>query len=104
MAIDAPIHSNEINFQRVINAGLPALVVMWRRDCPACEQLNPTLERLAKTYAGKALIVKVNADEERGLAQKLNAGDFPSLFLFRDGKQVERGQGCLLYTSPSPRD
>ena len=94
MAIDAPIHTNDSNFARVINAGLPALVVLWRRDCPACEQLNPTLERLAKTYAGKALIVKVNADEERGLAQKLKTGDFPSLFLFRDGKQVERGQGA----------
>jgi thioredoxin 1 len=94
MAIDAPIHSNEANFQRVLNAGLPALVVLWRRDCAACEQLNPTLDRLAKAYAGKALVVKVNADEERGLAQKLGAGEFPGLFLFKDGKQVEKGAGA----------
>ena len=94
MAIDAPIHSNEANFQRVINAGLPALVILWRRDCAACEQLNPTLDRLAKRYAGKALIVKVNADEERSLAQTLGVGDFPGLFLYKDGKQVERGAGA----------
>jgi thioredoxin 1 len=94
MAIDAPIHSNEANFQRVISAGLPALVVFWRRDCASCEQLNPALESLAKRYAGKALVVKVNADEERGLAQKLGATDLPGLFLFKDGGQVERGAGA----------
>jgi thioredoxin 1 len=94
MAIDAPIHSNETNFQRVVTAGLPALVVFWRRDCPACEQLNPTLEALAKRYAGKALVVKVNADEERGLSQKLGVTDFPGLFLYKDGQAVERGAGA----------
>lgn len=94
MAIDAPIHSNEANFGRVINAGLPALVVFWRRDCAACEQLNPALDALAKRYAGKALVVKVNADEERGLSQKLGVADFPGLFLYKDGQQVERGAGA----------
>lgn len=94
MAIDAPIHSNETNFQRVINAGLPALVVFWRRDCAACEQLNPALETLAKRYAGKALVVKVNADEERNLAQKLGAVEYPGLFLFQAGQLVERGAGA----------
>jgi thioredoxin 1 len=94
MAIDAPVHSNEANFGRVIGAGLPALVVFWRRDCPACEQLNPALETLAKRYAGKALVVKVNADDERGLAQKLGVAEYPSLFLYKDGQQVERGAGA----------
>jgi thioredoxin 1 len=94
MAIDAPIHSNEANFSRVINAGLPALVVLWRRDCPACEQLNPTLETLAKRYAGKALVVKVNADEERGLAHNLAAAEFPALYLYKEGREIERGVGA----------
>lgn len=94
MAIDAPIHSNEANFSRVINAGLPALVVLWRRECPACEQLNPTLETLAKRFAGKALVVKVNSDEERGLAQKLGATEFPALYLYKEGREVERGAGA----------
>jgi thioredoxin 1 len=94
MGIDAPIHSSEANFSRVITAGLPVLVVLWRRDCPTCEQLNPTLETLAKRYAGKALVVKVSADEERSLAQKLGASEFPGLFLYKDGQEVERGAGA----------
>ena len=94
MAIDAPVHCNAVNFNRVLNAGLPVLVVLWRRDCPACEQLNPTLDRLAKAYADKALVVKVNADDEATLAQRLGASSLPALYLYRDGKEVGRGVGA----------
>ena len=94
MAIDAPVHCNAANFSRVLNAGLPVLVVLWRRDCPACEQLNPALDRLAKTYAEKALVVKVNADDEAALAQRLGASGLPALFLYKEGKEVERGIGA----------
>lgn len=94
MAIDAPVHCNAVNFNRVLNAGLPVLVVLWRRDCPACEQLNPTLDRLAKAYADKALVVKVNADDEAALAGRLGASSLPALFLYKDGKEVERGVGA----------
>lgn len=94
MAIDAPVHCNAVNFNRVLNAGLPVLVVLWRRDCPACEQLNPALDRLATAYADKALVVKVNVDDEAVLAQRLGASSLPALFLFRDGKEIERGVGA----------
>lgn len=94
MAIDAPVHCNAVNFNRVLNAGLPVLVVVWRRDCPACEQLNPALDRLAKAYADKALVVKVNADDEATLVQRLGASSLPALFLFKEGKEVERGAGA----------
>ncbi|MGE5603116.1 MAG: thioredoxin [Nitrososphaerales archaeon] len=93
MAIDAPVHSNEANFNRVLNAGLPVMVVLWRRTCATCEHLNPVLDRLAKTYAGKALVVKVNTDDEAGLARRLNAQQLPGLIFFKDGQEVGRGAG-----------
>ncbi len=95
MAIDAPVHSNEANFNRVLNAGVPVLVVLWRRDCATCEQLNPTLDRLAMAYAGKALVVKVNTDDEPGLARRLNAVELPGLVFFRNGQEVSRGAGVV---------
>ena len=94
MAIDAPVHSNEANFSRVLNAGLPVLVVIWRRNCATCEQLNPALDRLAKTYAGKALVVKINADDEAGLARRLEASKLPGLMFFKNGQEVGRGAGA----------
>jgi thioredoxin 1 len=95
MAIDAPVHSNEANFSRVLNAGLPVLVVLWRKNCAPCEQLNPALDRLAKTYAGKALVVKVSADDEAGLARRLNVPQLPGLVFFKQGQEAGRGAGAV---------
>lgn len=95
MAIDAPVHSNEANFGRVLNAGLPVLAVIWRRDCATCDQLNPALDRLARTYAGKALVVKVNADDEAGLVRRMSISELPGIVFFKDGKEVGRGAGAV---------
>lgn len=95
MAIDAPIHTNEANLTRVLNAGVPVLLVLWRRDCAPCEQLVPTLERLAKSYAGKALIARVNVDDEPAVAQRYSVTHLPALVFVRDSQPVERGAGAV---------
>lgn len=94
MSIDAPIHTNEANLPRVLNAGLPVLLVFWKRECPACDQLVPVLDRLAKAYAGRALIAKINIGDEPGLARRYAAAHLPTLLFFKDGKQVERAVGA----------
>lgn len=86
MAIDAPIHTSEANLPRVLKAGVPVVLVFWRRDCVPCDQLAPTLDRLAKNYAGKALIVKVNVDDEAGLAKRYGVTQLPSIVFIKDGE------------------
>ena len=86
MAIDAPIHTSEANLPRVLNAGVPVVLVFWRRDCAPCDQFAPTLDRLARNYAGKALIVKVNVDEEPGLAKRYGVTQAPTLVFIKDGE------------------
>ncbi len=94
MPIDAPIHTNEANLPRVLNAGLSVVLVFWSRDCAPCEQLAPALDRLARAYAGKALIVKINATEETGLAARYGVEALPSLVFVQQGREVARGQGA----------
>lgn len=94
MAIDAPINTNDANLSRVLNAGVPVVLVLWRRDCSPCEQMAPALERLAKEYAGKALIARVNVTEEPGVAQRYGATHVPTLVFVKDGQQMERGVGA----------
>ena len=43
----------------VLGAGLPVLLVFWRRECAPCDQLAPALDRLARSTAGRALIAKI---------------------------------------------
>ena len=47
MAFATPIHTNEQSVDRVLAAGLPALLVFWRKGCAPCQQLDPALERIA---------------------------------------------------------
>ena len=70
MPIDAPIHVNEANLPRVLGAGVPVVLVFWRRECPHCDQLAPALDRLARRFAGRALIARVNVIDEPRLAQR----------------------------------
>ena len=94
MSIDAPIHTNEANLSRVLNAGLPVLLVFWKRDCPACDRLAPALDSLAKAYTGRALVAKVNIADEPGLARRYATAHLPALFFFKEGQQVQRATGA----------
>ncbi len=94
MPIEAPIHTNEINLPRVLQAGLPVLLVFWRRECAPCEQLASALERLAKAYAGRALIAKINVTDEPGLVQRYAVDQLPALLFFKDGQLLARGAGA----------
>jgi thioredoxin 1 len=61
------------NFKElVLDSDKPALVDFWAVWCGPCKMLTPTIEELAKNYEGKALIGKVNVDDERALAQECN--------------------------------
>ncbi len=94
MPIDAPIHTGESNLPKVLKAGLPVLLVFWQRECAPCEELSPVLDRLARTYAGRALIVKVNAVEEPGLAARYHIEAAPSLVFVKGGQDVATGAGA----------
>jgi thioredoxin 1 len=93
MAIDAPIHSNANNLPRVLGAGLPVLLVFWQKDCSPCDQLAPTLDKLAKSYAGRALIVKINAADEPALLGRYNISALPSIVFVKGGKELETAVG-----------
>ncbi|HEX9114950.1 MAG TPA: thioredoxin [Anaerolineae bacterium] len=94
MPIDAPIHTGESNLPKVLKAGLPVALVFWQRDCAPCEQWLPTLDRLARSYAGRALIVKVNAAEEANLAERYQIAALPSVVFIKDGRELATAQGA----------
>jgi thioredoxin 1 len=94
MPFDAPIHTNEANISRVLAAGLPVVLVFWRRDCAPCDALMPSLDRLARTYAGRALIVKVNASEEAGLVGRYGVERLPGIVFVADGRTIAATAGA----------
>jgi thioredoxin 1 len=71
-------------------ADAPILVDFWAEWCGPCRMVAPVLEQLAKDYAGKARVGKVNVDEHGSLAARYGVQSIPTLLLFKQGKVVEQ--------------
>ncbi len=67
---------------------LPVFVDFYADWCGPCRAVAPTVEELSKAYEGKVRFVKVNVDENAGLAAKFDIHTIPTLMIFKNGKPV----------------
>ncbi len=79
-------------FDAAVNKGV-ALVDFWAPWCPPCRTQGPIVEKLADSFGGKALIAKVNVDEQEDSAAKYGVSNIPTLVILKDGKEVRRFVG-----------
>ena len=79
----------------VLNAGKPAFVDFWAPWCGPCRIIGPIVEELAPSYEGRAVITKMNVDENPQIAQRYGVTSIPTLMMFKDGKLVDRAVGAL---------
>lgn len=83
---DVLLTVNDANFGEVIlQANVPALVDLWAPWCAPCRMIAPVVEELAADYQGKALIGKLNVDENPGIASRYGVTSIPTLLFFKDG-------------------
>jgi thioredoxin 1 len=83
--------TSESDFKEQISQpGKPVLVDFWASWCGPCKMVAPELEAVGVEYEGKALVVKVNVDEQQQLASNYNVMGIPTLLLFKDGVEVNR--------------
>ncbi|MFQ6039036.1 MAG: thioredoxin [Candidatus Aminicenantales bacterium] len=75
--------------QEVLQSDLPVLVDFWATWCAPCRMVEPTVEHLAHTYAGKLKVVKLNVDENMTTSSKYSVMSIPTLLLFKQGKIEE---------------
>lgn len=77
------------NFQaEVIASEQPVLVDFWAPWCGPCKMIGPIVEDLAKQYAGKAKVGKVNVDDNQELAGQFGIRGIPTVMLFKGGEVV----------------
>lgn len=84
------------NFEEVVvRSDKPVLVDFWAEWCGPCQMLGPVIESLADKYEGKAVIGKVNTDEEQELAIRYSVMNIPTVIFFKDGKEIDRKVGVM---------
>src|SRR6202040_2520466 len=93
---------SDTTFDEEIGASdAPVLVDFWAEWCGPCKMIAPTLEEIAKDYAGRLTVAKVNVDDSPEIARRFEVMSIPTLILFKGGAQSVRivgakGKGQLL--------
>ena len=80
--------------QDVLQSPQPVLVDFWAAWCAPCRMLAPTVDAVAEKYAGSALVVKLNVDDNPAISQRYGIKGIPTLILFKGGKEEERVVGA----------
>ncbi|SEI50376.1 thioredoxin 1 [Allopseudospirillum japonicum] len=79
----------------VLQSDMPVLVDYWAEWCGPCKMIAPVLEDIAKEYAGKLKVCKLNIDENSDTPPKFGIRGIPTLMLFKDGTVEATKVGAL---------
>jgi thioredoxin 1 len=81
--------------QEILKSELPVLVDFWAAWCGPCRAIAPVIEELAKDYAGKVKIAKMNVDDNSKTPVKYGIRAIPTLIMFKNGNVMEQITGAV---------
>jgi thioredoxin 1 len=80
--------------EKVLKSEKPVVVDFWAEWCGPCHAVAPVLDKIASEREGELEIVKVNIDEEQGIAQRYGIASIPTIVLFKDGQPAAAAIGA----------
>ena len=89
------IEITDANFNEVLDTEKPVLIDFWAEWCGPCKMIGPIVKELANDYDGKAVIGKVNVDENPGTAAQFGIRSIPTLLVFKGGEIVDKQIGAV---------
>ncbi len=86
----------DTNFNElVIKENTVAMVDFWAEWCGPCRMIGPSVEELSKEYEGKAVIGKLNVDDNPNIASTFGIRSIPTILFFKNGKIVDKQVGVV---------
>ncbi len=96
MSANAPQHVTDNEFGKsVLESKVPVLVDFWAAWCGPCRMIAPFVEEIARDYAGKAVVYKMDTDANPQTPMRLGIMGIPTLIIFKDGKEADRIVGAV---------
>ena len=93
---DLVLHVTDSDFSEVVlKAGGPVLVDYWAEWCGPCKMIAPVLDEIAKDYAGKLTVAKLNIDDNPNTPSHYGVRGIPTLMLFKEGEVEATKVGAL---------
>jgi thioredoxin 2 len=94
--LNEPLEVDDSSFGQVVaEATVPVLTDFWAEWCGPCRMAAPEVKELAKEMAGKALILKVNTEENPQVAARFGVQSIPNFVVLRDGQAVFQQAGLV---------
>ena len=89
-----PIDVDEAGFDEIVAAAkVPVLVDFWAEWCGPCKMAAPEVKEFAREMAGRAIVLKVDTDENQSLGARYRIQSIPTFMVFRDGELVVQQAG-----------
>ena len=83
------------DFEALLNANEVVFLDFWAEWCGPCRMVGPVVEEIAKEYDGKAVVGKVNVDNNPGISMKFGIRNIPALLFFKNGEIVDKQIGAV---------
>ena len=92
----ALVHATAETLESLIQENKIVLVDFFATWCGPCRMIAPLIEQVAEEYDGKAVVAKVDIDEEQELATQYGIESIPTVILFKDGKPFKAREGGVM--------
>ena len=89
------IEITDANFAEVIDTEQVVLVDFWAAWCGPCRMVGPIIDEIAEEYDGKAVVGKVDVDENPEISAKYGIRSIPTLLFIKNGEVVDKQTGAV---------